>query len=64
MLPSHMVNMSPTHIVVVDDDPRVRTLLRRAFEPEGFRVSEAWGSDSLLPLLRSERVDLITLDLT
>jgi two-component system phosphate regulon response regulator OmpR len=59
-----MVNMPPTHIVVVDDDPKVRTLLRRAFEPEGFQVSEASGGDTLLALLRSQQIDLITLDLT
>jgi DNA-binding response OmpR family regulator len=59
-----MVNAPSTHIVVVDDDPKIRTLLRRAFEPEGFRVSEASSSETLFSLLRSERIDLITLDLT
>ena len=29
------------HILVVDDDPRVRTMLSRYFEEEGFRVSLA-----------------------
>ena len=33
--------MSGEHILVVDDDPKVRTLLRRCFEGEGFGVSEA-----------------------
>jgi len=32
--------MSGAHILVVDDDPKVRTLLRRCFESEGF----AWVS--------------------
>ena len=58
------MNAPSAHIVVVDDDPKIRALLRRAFEPEGFRVSEASGSDTLFALLRSERVDLVTLDLT
>jgi DNA-binding response OmpR family regulator len=61
---SHMVITPSTHIVVVDDDAKVRALLRRAFEPEGFRVSEASNSEALFALLDSERVDLITLDLT
>jgi DNA-binding response OmpR family regulator len=52
------------HIIVVDDDPRIRTVLRRALEPEGFRVSEASGSAALFALIKSEPVDLITLDLT
>ena len=33
--------MSGAHILVVDDDPKVRTLLRRCFESEGFAVSDA-----------------------
>jgi two-component system phosphate regulon response regulator OmpR len=58
------MNVPSVHIAVVDDDPKIRTLLRRVFEPEGFRVSEASGSETLFSLLRSERIDLITLDLT
>jgi DNA-binding response OmpR family regulator len=53
----------PNHIVVVDDDPKIRTILRRALEPEGFRVSEAQGSSTLFALIRAEPVDLVTLDL-
>jgi DNA-binding response OmpR family regulator len=52
------------HIVVVDDDPKIRMVLRRALEPEGFRVTEANGGEELFALLRSHRVDLVTLDLT
>jgi CheY-like chemotaxis protein len=36
-----MVKSSPPHILVVEDDAKVRLLLRRCFEGEGFRVSEA-----------------------
>jgi DNA-binding response OmpR family regulator len=32
---------SPPHILIVEDDAKVRLLLRRCFEAEGFRVSEA-----------------------
>src|SRR5262245_24067852 len=59
-----MMSLPSSHIVVVDDEPKVRTLLRRVFEPEGFRVSEASGSEALFALLRTEHVDLVTLDLT
>jgi DNA-binding response OmpR family regulator len=58
------VNTPSARIVVVDDDPKIRTLLRRALEPEGYRVSEAAGSEELFALLRGEPADLITLDLT
>jgi DNA-binding response OmpR family regulator len=52
------------HIVVVDDDAKVRMLLRRCFEPEGYRVSEAEDGEALFSILRSDAADLITLDLT
>lgn len=52
------------HIVVVDDDPPIRTLLRNCFESEGFRVSEAASGDEVLKLVKAGNVDLITLDLT
>ncbi|MEM7428226.1 MAG: response regulator transcription factor [Pseudomonadota bacterium] len=50
------------HILVVDDDPKVRLLLRRCFEPEGYRVSEAKDGASALARL-GDGVDLVTLDL-
>ena len=54
--------MSQAHIVV-DDDPKVRLLLRRCLEPEGYRVSEAHDAKSF-SVLNARHVDLITLDLT
>ena len=51
------------HIAVVDDDEKVRRLLRRCFEPEGYRVSEAANGAELDAIMASEPVDLITLDL-
>jgi len=55
--------MSGHHIVVVDDDPKVRTLLRRCFESEGFAVSEAKNGQELQAQLDRLPVSLITLDL-
>ena len=52
-----------THILIVDDDHRVRDLLRRYFEQEGFRVSEAADGDGLRGELAAHRFDLIFLDL-
>lgn len=51
------------HILVVDDDPKVRTLLRRCFEGEGFAVSEAKDGRELQTHLDRQPVSLITLDL-
>jgi DNA-binding response OmpR family regulator len=47
----------------VDDDPKVRTLLRRCFETEGFTVSEAKDGQELQVQLEQHAVSLITLDL-
>jgi len=55
--------MSDVHILVVDDDPKVRTLLRRCFEGEGFAVSEAKNGAELRAVLERKGVTLITLDL-
>ena len=55
--------MSGGHILVVDDDPKVRTLLRRCFEGEGFAVSDAKDGAELRACLERQPVTLITLDL-
>jgi DNA-binding response OmpR family regulator len=55
--------MTSAHILVVDDDPRVRTLLRRCFEGEGFAVSDAKDGAELNACLQQNAVSLITLDL-
>jgi two-component system, OmpR family, response regulator len=55
--------MDGVHILVVDDDPKVRTLLRRCFEGEGFAVSDAKDGAELRTALERNRVTLITLDL-
>jgi len=55
--------MDRKHILVVDDDPKVRQLLRRCFEQDGYGVSEAANGSQLQARLESGHVDLITLDL-
>ena len=55
--------MSGAHILVVDDDPKVRTLLRRCFEGEGFTVSDAKDGSELRACLERNKIALITLDL-
>jgi two-component system, OmpR family, response regulator len=51
------------HILVVDDEDGLRTLLRECFEMEGYRVSEAKDGVELSAHLKQSPVDLITLDL-
>jgi len=55
--------MSGAHILVVDDEPKVRTLLRRCLEGEGFAVSDAKDGAELRAALERDPVTLITLDL-
>jgi two-component system, OmpR family, response regulator len=62
-LPPGAALMSGAHILVVDDDPKVRTLLRRCFEGEGFIVSDAKDGAELRACLERNQVTLITLDL-
>jgi PAS domain S-box-containing protein len=49
-------------VLVVDDDPSVRDLMRRALEKEGFRVRQAASGVEGLRLARALRPDAITLD--
>jgi two-component system, OmpR family, response regulator len=56
--------MTAAHILVVDDDPKVRKLLRRCFEGEGFLVSEAVDGAELRAQLERNPITLITLDLS
>lgn len=51
-------------IVVVDDDPQVRQLLRRCLETDNYHVLEAENGFALDRHLRETTVDLITLDLS
>ena len=58
-----MVKPSPSHILIVEDDAKVRLLLRRCFEGEGFRVSEAGSGAEAIERLAAGTFDLVTLDL-
>lgn len=50
-------------LLVVDDEPELRRLLRRALETEGFSILEVSTGQEALEVLRETQVDLVTLDL-
>jgi two-component system, OmpR family, alkaline phosphatase synthesis response regulator PhoP len=50
-------------ILVVDDDPQILRLLRASLEQAGYTVSVAGDGETALHILRSERPDLVVLDL-
>ena len=51
------------HILVVDDERRIRTMLGRYLSEEGFRVSEASDGVAMREILDRDTVDLVLLDL-
>lgn len=56
--------MPHNHILVVDDEPEIRVLLRRCFERDGFAVTEAGNGAEMRAQLDSAELALVTLDLT
>jgi two-component system phosphate regulon response regulator OmpR len=58
-----MTRTGPRKILVVDDDPRLRDLLRRYLGDNGFAVVTADGAQSMNRLWLRERFDLLVLDL-
>lgn len=55
--------MGGPRIAVVDDDPRIRRLIRRSLEPEGYRVEEAGSAAELFAMASESHFDLIALDI-
>lgn len=54
--------MAEERVLIVDDDPVVRKVLRRVLVSNGFCPSEAASGEEALALTQSERFDLIILD--
>src|SRR5580700_2373193 len=54
--------MSIEHILVVDDEPQIRRVMRTTLVAQGYEVSDARTGEAALELVRSERYDLVLLD--
>ena len=52
-----------THILLIEDDPRIREIVERGLGARGFVVSAAPDGESGLDLVRKLDVDLVLLDL-
>ena len=50
------------HLLVVDDDPRIRQMLTRYFEDEGYVVSTASNGPEMRAPLQQDNFDIILLD--
>ncbi len=55
--------MSTAHILVIDDEPDIRTLVQEILEDEGYEVSVAEDGNSARKALQVRRPDLILLDI-
>lgn len=58
-----MANKTSDHLLVVDDDPRLRELLARYLGEQGFRVTAAADATAMDAELSRARPDLVILDL-
>jgi two-component system, OmpR family, KDP operon response regulator KdpE len=59
---SRRCEMSMGHILVVDDEPQIRRVMRTTLVAQGYEVSDARTGDDALNLIRSEKYDLVLLD--
>jgi two-component system KDP operon response regulator KdpE len=55
--------MKPGTILVVDDEPQIRRVLRTTLSAQGYSVVEARDGQEALEQLRTQRPDLILLDM-
>jgi two-component system phosphate regulon response regulator OmpR len=55
-------NMEQPHLLVVDDDERIRSLLQRYLTTNGFRVSAAANAAEARALMKSMAFDLLIVD--
>jgi two-component system, OmpR family, response regulator len=51
------------HVLIVDDEPRIRTMLHRYLTGEGLKVSDAGDGAAMRAILEREAIDLVLLDL-
>ena len=54
--------MTSAKILIVDDEPQIRRVLRTTLTSQGYTVAEARTGDEALEQIRSDRPDLILLD--
>lgn len=55
--------MNQTRVLIVDDDPKIRNVLKMCLETEGYEIAEAGDAAETLSLVAKQPFDLITLDI-
>jgi len=54
--------MTSARILIVDDDPQIRRVLRTALVAQGYEVADTRNGEEALEKLRDEKIDLVILD--
>ena len=54
--------MSTARVLVVDDEPQIRRVLRMTLTDQGYEMSEARSGEDAMELLQTQRFDIILLD--
>jgi two-component system, OmpR family, KDP operon response regulator KdpE len=55
--------MSAGRILVVDDDPQIRRVMRVTLTGQGYEIADSKSGEDALDALRAERFDLVLLDM-
>ena len=55
--------MSSGRVLVVDDDPQIRRVLRTTLISQGYEVVDARSGDEALERVRAEKLDVVILDM-
>jgi two-component system KDP operon response regulator KdpE len=55
--------MNSGRILVVDDEPQIRRVLRATLTTHGYEVSDARSGEAALEIVREQRFDLVLLDM-
>ncbi|MBL8216110.1 MAG: response regulator, partial [Bryobacterales bacterium] len=55
--------MSTGRILVVDDEPQIRRVLRTTLAAQGYEVSDARTGEEALQAIREQRFDVVLLDM-
>jgi len=63
VVPRAGMTKNRARILVVDDDSQIRRVMRTTLEAQGHDVDEAGSGERALDLLRSEKYDLVILDI-
>ncbi|HEX4996598.1 MAG TPA: response regulator transcription factor [Terriglobia bacterium] len=55
--------MSPGRILIVDDDPQIRRVMKMTLSAQGYEIADARSGEDALERLQREKADLVLLDM-